>query len=458
MQELIDRFVSSTDVTIDVDGDGALAASSDFGGLARGHAAAVATPRSRDGLIALVEHACAKGLPLTPRGTGLGQSGQSIPRHGVSVDMRHFDHVELSTDATRVTCGGGATWREVIAQTSPHGRVPQVLPLNLDISVGGTLSAGGMGSTSHRYGMAASSVESVEVITGGGELVAASATTRPEVYDTVLGGLGRFGFICSAVLRLRAMQPRIRTFYLLYDDVDALICDEQRLMELEWCTHLEGFASAAIQGLRRGPGGRRAPFARWFYGLHVSSEFSPGAEPSAEDCLSGLGHRELVHVEDGDTVDFASRYDPRFEMMRATGAWAQPHPWFECMLPMSVARAILPTLIQRVPLLLGDGHRIMPLADVPRPRFLVQPHEMPAVGFAVLPAGVPGPFARPALSALRAVHDELLELGAKRYLSGWLFEPDESAWRRHYGDRYEPWAALKRELDPNGVLQSVLTG
>lgn len=456
--QLLGRLPPSSDLAIETREASVEAASSDFGGMARGQAQAVARPRTREALVTLVELARTERFALTPRGTGLGQSGQSVPRHGISVDMRQLDRIELSHDGRHVTCEAGATWREVVATTIARGLIPEVLPLNLDISVGGTLSAGGMGSTSHRYGMAASSVESVEVVTGSGEVVTASATARPEVYGTVLGGLGRFGFICAAVLRLRPTQPRVRTFYLLYDDVDALLTDEQALMSRSWCTHLEGFASAAVQGLKRGPTGRRAPFARWFFGLHVSVEFAPELEPSASDCLSGLGHREVLYVEDADTSDFPSRYDPRFEMMRATGAWAQAHPWLECTLPLGAARRVLPTLLQRLPLLFGDGHRIMPLADVPRPEFLMQADGEPAVGFAILPAGVPAPFASAALSALRSVHDELLDAGAKRYLSGWLFEPAEAAWRRHYGDHYERWAELKAQLDPDGVLGSVLAG
>ena len=450
------RLRAISNLTLRDDEESTSAASRDFGGLLRGQSLAVARPETPDALQALVRRATEAGLHLTPRGLGLSQSGQSIAARGLSVEMGAFDGIEIDPRRAVAHCGSAVTWRELLSRTRPYGLVPTVMPLNLDLSIGGTLSAGGMGSTSHRHGMAVSSVEALTVVTGAGELVSADRHERPDIHGAVLGGVGQFGFICSAVLRLRPFQPVTRTYYLLYDDVATLLADERKLMAEPWCTHLEGFASASIQGLRRAPGGRRAPFARWFYGLHVSTEFSEGAEPSEARCLAGLGYRERLHVEDNETGEFPARYALRFEMMKATGAWGQKHPWFECLLPYDVAIESIPRILERLPLFLGDGHRIMPVADGSRPDLLMHPVGAPVIGFGVLTAGVPDLFAEPALQALKAMHDEVIALGGKRYLSGWLFEPGEEDWRRHYGEAFELWRTRKAELDPAGILSSVL--
>lgn len=428
----------------------------DFGGLVCGRAVAIARPAHTDALVALVELARREGLVLAARSQGLSQSGQSIPTHGVSVDMRGFEGIEVSPVALTATVGAGVTWRALLARTAAEGLAPVTMPLNTDISIGGTLAAGGMGSTSHHHGMAVSTVVAVTVVTGAGELVEATVDHRRDVFDAVLGGIGQFGFICRATIRLRPLRRRTRTYHLLYDDLGALLDDELRLAAQPWCTHLEGFASAAMQGLVPGPAGRRVPFARWFFGLHVSREFEPDREPDTDETLAGLQFRERLRIADSDSREYATRYDLRFEMMRATGAWRQVHPWLECMLSASHARQAIPAVLERLPLALGDGHRIMPIADVDRPRLLVQPSERPVIAFAVLPAGVPEPLAPAMLTALQAIHRELVDGGAKRYLSGWLFEPDEAAWRAHFGDDYELWCTRKRELDPSGVLRSCL--
>ena len=49
------------------------------------------------------------------------------------------------------------------------GRLPRVLVDIAEATVGGTLSAGGLGTTSHRHGMQIAQVEQLEVVTGTGE-------------------------------------------------------------------------------------------------------------------------------------------------------------------------------------------------------------------------------------------------------------------------------------------------
>jgi len=450
------RLQEIADLSVPGDEQSIRDAERDFGGLAHGTVRAVVRPATVEALVDLVRLARAEGLPLTPRALGYSQSGQSVPIDGLSVDMGAFVGIDASPDDMVARCGSSVSWRQLLAHTAPLGLAPTVMPFNLDLSIGGTLSAGGLGSTSHHHGMAVSSVQSLTVVTGAGEQVVARRDHRADVYDAVLGGIGQFGFICEVELRLRQIKPRTRTFFLLYDDVATLLADERRLMHEPRCTHLEGFASAAVQGLKRGPGGRRMPFARWFYGLHVSTELGPDDDSHAEQCTDGLGYRELVHTEDNESTDYAARYDLRFEMMRATGAWQQPHPWLECMLPMDAAAELIPEVLARLPLVLGDGHRIMPIADVPRPALLMTPARAPMLGLAVLPASIPAAFEAPVMAALREVHGRLVAAGGKRYLSGWLFQPDESAWRTHYGESFELWRARKRELDPDGILQSCL--
>jgi hypothetical protein len=126
------------------------------------------------------------------------------------------------------------------------------------------------------------------------------------------------------------------------------------------------------------------------------------------------------------------------------------------MFPHERGVELLPELIPRLPLALGDGHRILMMADLPRPRLLMQPEGAPVLGLAVLPAGVPPGMLDAVMPGLREVHDQCIAVGGKRYLSGWLFEPDEFAWRRHYGSEYETWQALKRHFDPDGIFRSRL--
>ncbi len=448
-------FDGLADVEVAVDDAARAAASSDFGGIARGLAYLVLRPGSEGALAAIVDVARRHGIQLTPRCLGLSQSGQSLPHGGASVQLGRFAGVAVDRERSVARCGASATWRALVEAAAPFGLAPCVTPFNLDLSVGGVLSAGGLGSTSHLYGFAVSTVESVRVVTGGGAVVVADRSKDRAVYDAVLGGVGAFGFITEATVRLRSMLPWTRTYYLLYDDLGVMLEDERAVMTRGGCLHLEGFASAAVQGVRRVGPGPRVAFARWFYGMHVSVEYQ-GEPPSDGVVLEGLRFSERVHTEDSASVEFAARYDVRFSAMRAMGTWEAVHPWFEATVPSDTASQALQTVVPRLPLLLGDGHRMMPVADVPRPELFVVAEPGPATGLAVLPAGVAAPLVTVATEALRSIHDYLLGCGGKRYLSGWLFEPGEAFWRTHYGPKHSAWCAARATLDPDSILGSVL--
>jgi len=42
-------------------------------------------------------------------------------------------------------------------------------------------------------------------------------------------------------------------------------------------------------------------------------------------------------------------------------------------------------------------------------------------------------------------------MGGKRYLSGYV-DWTEDRWRSHFGDQWEPFTALKKKYDPDGIL------
>ena len=178
--------------------------------------------------------------------------------------------------------------------------------------------------------------------------------------------------------------------------------------------------------------------------------------PEPDAVLAGLHFDRLVHIEDDASAEFAARYDVRFEAMRALGAWQQLHPWLECLLPLEAAERLLPSVLDQLPLALGDGHRLTLVGKTAATTSVVRPEASPAVALAILPMGLVESLREPVLSALSAIEGALLDAGGKRYLSGWLFSPDEDAWRRHFGPHYDAWKQRKALFDPRHILRSAL--
>jgi cytokinin dehydrogenase len=431
-------------------------AAEDFGHMVHGSPRAVALPKSAAEVEKAVAFANSRRLSFTPRGVAHSQSGQSLAVGGVTLDLSGMDRVEPpDVESQSIRCGPGAKWRGVVAASAARGLIPPVLPLNLDLTVGGVLSAGGVGPASPWSGLAVSHARELEVVTGDGRRLRCSRERETRLFDAVLGGVGRCGVITSVRLALRKTQPMVRTFFLLYDTVESWLADQRALIVAGRCAHLEGFLSASVQGLKNTSSGRR-PFAVWFYGLQAAFEFESGAAPEASEALADVKPYRLIHFEDSAAAGFAARYDPRFAAMALTGAAAQAHPFFECFVPVESAPQWLPPLIEALPLTLGDGHRFIFVAKKELPRFLMTPPSDEVACFAILPTGVPEPFLKDSLAALRGVHQTLIEAGGKRYLSGWLPPMDASAWQAHFGERYSDWMEAKRRFDPNRVFRSAL--
>ncbi len=429
-------------------------ASRDFGRLISGRAEGVVTVRTPEELLEAIRAANADGTTLTPAGTRSSCGGQSLPNGGLALEMRQLSgvgHVDL--DNLTIECEAGATLRAVSEAARAHGLLPNILSFNLDITVGGVLSAAGFGANCHRFGPMIANVESLDVVTGGGDRVRCSREQEPDLFHAVLGGLGRCAVIARATLRLRRPKKKVRIWSLLYHRHEQWLDDQQLLAGLDRCDYMQGFFWAGPNLLRSTPTGFE-PEPQWFHGLSIGTEYDD--EPPPGDWLLGrLQPSGVLAVDDADTSQYIDLYRDRFVQMRRTDAWRRRHPWVDCLLAPDVLREILPEVLRKLPRAAGDGHRLawFPTRNLPR-LFSTPPGEW-AVAFAVLPTSIDESVYEETLAALDEVRRLLWRHGGKAYLVGWFGPMDEAGWRRHYGDRYDAWIAAKATYDPRGVLHSM---
>jgi cytokinin dehydrogenase len=444
---------------VDVSGAAAAGAvSEDFGRIARGRPLGLIRVRDERELQSVIELANSCRARLTLRSGGNSQSGQSLAHDSYCVSLSELErHVSVDASSATLECSASCSWRALIDAGAAHALVPKLVPLNLDLSIGGTLSAGGIGASSHRYGSACSNVLSLTAITGAGERVVCSRAERPEVFDAVLGGLGRSAAITSLTLSLRPARRNVHTVFALYTSLRDCLTDLRFLAKQAACSYIEGSCSTCFQGLRKTPTGRQ-PLLRWLYGIQFSVEHEGEPDAIVQPLIDQLRCLEVSHREDDEHRLFLDRYQARFESMRATGAWSQAHPWFECFLPADAAPAFIEELLPMIPVALGDGHRLFAIEGAGNPRYLQLPVDSSdtSLAFALLPAGVPDIARAAALGFIDRATDLLHRHGGKRYLSGWLGARDGAFWERHHGDLHREWDAVKRMLDPNGVLTSQL--
>src|SRR5206468_2178890 len=99
--------------------------------------------------------------------------GQSQVDAGIAIDMSPLDAL-AAIDGAHAEVEAGAHWSDVFDLAEAHGATPPVLTDYMHLSVGGTLSVGGIGGASQHFGVQVDNVVELEVVTGRGERVRCS--------------------------------------------------------------------------------------------------------------------------------------------------------------------------------------------------------------------------------------------------------------------------------------------
>jgi FAD/FMN-containing dehydrogenase len=324
------------------------------------------------------------------------------------------------------------------------GLTPPVLTDYLGLSVGGTLSVGGLSGSSFRHGAQVDHVTELEVVTGSGMRELCSPTRNPDLFGAMLAGLGQCGIIARATIRLARAPASVRVFRLPYPDLATMLSDGVLLIEEERFDNVLG-----IVAFESGNG--------WSCSIEAAT-YREAREAAVSDTAltSGLrcNHR-AIKTEDRSYLGWADRVSERVELLESMGVWHLPHPWLDLFVPASAVGQLLETLLAQPTE--DDVGPLRVLLNPLRPDRLTTPLLRVPPGDVVFLCDV----LRTAPAEERAIHRmlgqnrELFELN--RQLGGHhysistiaLCQPD---WIGHFGDRW-PWlAAMKRRFDPDHLL------
>ncbi|MET8545916.1 FAD-binding protein [Kitasatospora sp. NPDC004799] len=367
--------------------------------------------------------------------------GQANPRGGIAVDARGLSKI-LSLHPGRAVVEAGATWAQVTEAALATGWVPPVLTDYLHLTVGGTLSVGGIGGAVQRHGLQADNVLELDVVTGTGDLVTASPTRNRDLFDAVLAGGGQAGIIVRATLALVPAPERAHVFSLHYDDLDTYLADQQKVMA-------EGRFDLQVGDVVRSPDG-----THWRYKAELVAFADTGQSVDTTALLAGLTPAETKVVEQS-WREYAFRVDGFADYLRAAGYWALPKPWLSVFLPASTARTFM-----------ARAAEVLTAADLGAGLLLFYPYQRSKVRapLAVLPDQETGwhfdllafPAAGSDTAAMlernRRLYDLAVELGGKRYLIGAIPDMTRTDWQRHYGALWDQASRAKRRYDPAGIL------
>jgi cytokinin dehydrogenase len=175
----------------------------------------------------IVKYGKAANIKLQPRGTGHSTEGNSLS-DGLVVVFEKMNKVFPVNKANgTIRAQAGARLYEVLAQAVKHEMTFKAQPHYIGQSVGGLLSANGIGPGSFKHGMTIDNVVEVKVVTGTGEILTATKTHNSDLFFAVLGGQGQFGIITEAVFKL---QQQVKTakmveYMAMYANQQAFLLD-----------------------------------------------------------------------------------------------------------------------------------------------------------------------------------------------------------------------------------------
>lgn len=421
---------------------------SDFGRIIHADPAAVCEPMSITELQSVINYAAEHQLPLTVRANGLSQSGQSLAvPGGLVLSMQHINHVQ-EPEQDSIWVEANSTWSDLLDCSLPRALAPYVVPHNCNLSIGGVLSAGGIGAASFKHASVINNVNGLEILQANGELAQVEASSS--LMQACLGGQGRFGLITKARIALRPCGKLVRTFFLTYADKDTWLQDLRQCQQ--HADYIESFCTPAIQGAKLSAKGR-LPFAQWLYALHVSIEYDNKA-PDFHDL--DLTPWKVLATQDESIHSYLHRHDSRFNAMKLTGQWELPHPWYECFIQQSQL-ANLEALLTTLPVHYASVVHIAPIANPAATGFLMLPEGDEIFALMILNPGLPAALIPSCLETIRNLDATFLAQGGKRYLSGFLGESlEQNYWKNHFGARYAQWMELKKIYDPQNIFCSML--
>lgn len=141
---------------------------------------------------------------------------------------------------------GMCTYEDLVDACLPHGLAPFVVPQLKTITLGGAVTGMGVESTSFRNGLPHESVLEMDVLTGTGEIVTASAEHNVDLFRGFPNSYGSLGYAVRLKIELEEIAPFMELRYVRYHDPQTYA---QELSEIAENQEYEGVPVHGLDGV-----------------------------------------------------------------------------------------------------------------------------------------------------------------------------------------------------------------
>lgn len=426
------------------------AVATDLGNIVHRTPRAVLRPGSARDIAAMIRFCRSHGITAAPRGQAHTTYGQGLSA-GLLIEMRSLNRIH-SIGPDRAEVDAGIHWMDLIE--AAYARTPRLTPPVITgytrLTVGGTLSVGGVGGIvgGLHTGLQVDHVRELEVVTGTGAVERCSRTHKPDLFAAVLGGLGQCAVITKAVVDLVPAKEHARAYVLRYNDNAAFFGDLRTLLDRAGVDHI--YAEFVPPGTTP------------THTLHATVFYDAGSPPDDRAIVGGLAG--TAEITDIGYLDHVFSVDNAIDTVRQVVDWDRlVKPWYDAWFPGSTVEdyvaELMRTLTPRDIGPFGAG-LIYPQrrsrADRPMPRL---PRPDASDWAFVVDVNTVSETAEPDPAFVREMLDRNARLFARgREQYGGVLYPIGSVpltardWRAHYGEQWAAFRAAKDRYDPSGVL------
>jgi FAD/FMN-containing dehydrogenase len=173
---------------------------------------------------------------LRKKTSNLFRARQPIPNE---LDLDEFSGVfEVDTRERTALVGGLTTYEDLVEATLAHGLVPLCVPQLRTITLGGAVTGLGIEAASFRNGCPHESVLSMDILTGTGEVVHATADNEhADLFFGFPNSYGSLGYALRLEIELEPVKPFVALEHLRFFSVTDLA---RAIKEADDCDYLDG--------------------------------------------------------------------------------------------------------------------------------------------------------------------------------------------------------------------------
>jgi FAD/FMN-containing dehydrogenase len=139
--------------------------------------------------------------------------------------------ISVDPEARTADVAGMCTYADLVAATLPYGLSPLVVPQLKTITLGGAVTGLGIESASFRNGLPHESVLEMDILTGAGELITATADQHADLFRAFPNSYGTLGYSTRLRITLEPVAPFVALRHIRFHSLTELIAAMERIVD-----------------------------------------------------------------------------------------------------------------------------------------------------------------------------------------------------------------------------------